>query len=113
MEEITTMATSGGSSFRYGTTLKWAAPEVLNYERAGTKSDVYSYGVVVWEIVSRKLPWENVTLKQLLVKVGKGKRPSVPPGAPPLLASLMERCWVDNREERITFDDVLDELANG
>ncbi|CAN0156538.1 unnamed protein product [Scytosiphon promiscuus] len=107
MEEITSMATRGGASWRYGTTLKWAAPEVLNDERVRAESDVYSYGVVVWEIVTRQLPWQDTSLKELLVRVCRGKRPEVPQEAPRRLASLMAWCWADRPEDRISFDEVL------
>lgn len=112
MEDITSMATSEGTRHRYGTTLKWAAPEVLKDKPARAKSDVYSYGVVVWEIVSRQLPWQGVSADGVFLKVViHGKRPEVPPGAPLVLASLMARCWAGSPEERFSFDEVLVDLA--
>lgn len=107
MEEITSIATGRG------TTLKWSAPEVLNDEGVQAKSDVYSFGVVVWEIVSRQLPWQNFSKREVVAKVFQGKRPEVPASAPPLLASLIAQCWVDNPEQRMSFDEVLGLLKNG
>lgn len=105
------MATRGGSSSRYGTTLKWAAPEVLNDEHVRAESDVYSYGIVVWEIVTRRLPWHDASLKELLVRVCTGKRPDVPQEAPKQLTLLIGRCWADRPEDRISFDVVLTMLT--
>lgn len=102
------MATRGGKSWRYGTTLKWAAPEVLNDESSRFESDVYSYGIVLWEIGSRQIPWNEVTVKELLVKVCRGVRPEVPSDASPLLQSAMQQCWADAPSDRLTFVDVLD-----
>ncbi|CAM9707172.1 unnamed protein product [Ectocarpus fasciculatus] len=107
IEEITSMATRGGTSWRFGTTLKWAAPEVLNDEPVRAESDVYSYGVVVWEIVSRQVPWQDASLREILVKVSRGKRPEIPAEAPPLLASLIAQCWTNVPEDRISFKQVL------
>jgi len=107
MEEITSIATG------WGTTVKWSAPEVLNDEGVQAKSDVYSFGVVVWEIVSRQLPWQNCSKREVIAKVFQKTRPEMPAGAPPLLASLIEQCWVDNPEERLSFDEVLRLLKDG
>ncbi|CAN0382305.1 unnamed protein product, partial [Hapterophycus canaliculatus] len=107
IEEITSMGTRGGVSWRYGTTLKWAAPEVLNDDRVCAESDVFSYGVVVREIVTRRLPWQDASLKDILVGVCRGKRPDVPQETPRQLASLMARCWADRPEDRISFGEVM------
>lgn len=101
------MTTQGGTSWRFGTTLKWAAPEVLNDEGVRFESDVYSYAIVVWEIVSGLLPWQDANVNKLLVNVCRGNRPEVPKHAPSLLVSVMHGCWVHSPSNPLAFSDVL------
>jgi serine/threonine protein kinase len=66
----------------HGGTLAWTAPEVLNAHDEVScftaKSDVYSYGVVVWEVLcSGATPWQNVSSKHIVVKAVSGERPAV------------------------------------
>ncbi|KAI7725552.1 hypothetical protein M8C21_019916, partial [Ambrosia artemisiifolia] len=51
-------------------TPQWMAPEVIRSEQAYEKSDVYSYGVVFWEIVTQKVPWDDLNPMQVIVAVG-------------------------------------------
>ena len=112
MEGITSsMVTPREGSWVVGTTLKWAAPEVLKDETVRMESDVYSYGIVVWEIMTRKVPWEGLGLRELLVKVLMGKRPDLPAGASPMLTSLVQQCWVEFPGDRLSFEQVLATLS--
>ena len=101
------MATPLEGSRGVGTTLKWAAPEVLKFEPVRMESDVYSYGIVVWEIMSREVPWKDLELRELLVKVLKGQRPELPAGASPMLTSLVQQCWMECPGDRLSFEQVL------
>ena len=105
------MATPLEGSRGVGTTLKWAAPEVLKDETVRIESDVYSYGIVVWEIMSREVPWKGLSLRELLVKVLMGKRPDLPAGASPMLTSLAQQCWMECPEDRLSFEQVLATLS--
>ncbi|XP_039155547.1 uncharacterized protein LOC120286988 [Eucalyptus grandis] len=51
-------------------TPQWMAPEVLRNEASDEKSDVYSYGVVLWEIATQKIPWDNLNAAQVIGAVG-------------------------------------------
>lgn len=97
---------------RFGITLKWAAQEVLNDEGLRLESDVYSYAMVLWEIVSREVPWKYTGIKELIVKAMRGTSPDVPTGAPPLFVSVMQECRVAAPPKRLTFSDVLIKLVD-
>ncbi|CAN0383843.1 unnamed protein product, partial [Ectocarpus fasciculatus] len=56
--------------------IAWSAPEVLDSEGSSYESDVYSFGIVVWEVLSRELPWSNKSRpSEILTAVLRGIRP--------------------------------------
>ncbi|CAM9783193.1 unnamed protein product [Choristocarpus tenellus] len=106
-EEMTTLVADGANGAISSTTLKWAAPEVLNDEQINFMSDIYSFGIVVWEVITRQLPWAETTAKELIVRVCTGKRPPVPESATLTLRSVMEKCWVDLPDARPSSGEIL------
>ncbi|CAN0434303.1 unnamed protein product, partial [Discosporangium mesarthrocarpum] len=109
--EFTTMTTAVQSESSIS--LKWTAPEVLNQHKTTQSSDVYSYGIIVWEILTRKVPWEEVRRPvDIMLKVLNGKRPqglqednSHAPCSD--MRQVMEKCWVGTPGERPSFKDVV------
>ncbi|XP_070248856.1 receptor-interacting serine/threonine-protein kinase 2 [Myotis yumanensis] len=104
-----------------GGTIIYMPPE--NYEpgqkaRASVKHDIYSYAVIMWEVLSRKQPFEDVTNPlQIMYSVSQGHRPdtseeSLPPGTPhrARMVSLIEGGWAQNPDERPSFLKCLIEL---
>jgi len=88
--------------------LKWMAPESMTKSEYSVKSDVYSYGMVLYEIVSRKTPFEDFTSDEAKKLICEGKRPEIPIDmCPPVLEYIMTLCWKDNPEERPTFAQIL------
>ena len=69
--------------------------------------DVYSYGMVLWEIASQRLPWEDVQgpffMSALLSAITSGRRPGVDAGWPRGYCVVMERCWQLAPQERPDF----------
>jgi len=89
--------------------VKWMAPEALMNNTFSAKSDVFSFGVVVWEIVTRQIPWKGSKMNIMLDKIIKdGERLPIPASCPKGLKDLMERCWKTNPKERPEFIDVCD-----
>ena len=116
----TATATNGGV-----TQPRWLAPEVLMNGKATAASDVYSFGIVMWELLTWKLPWENEIVWAIVGQVLQGERPPIPPleelpgmglGVARLqphveqYIELMKRCWAQEPGDRPTFDEVANEL---
>ena len=107
----------------HGGTLAWTAPEVLNANEElpcfTEKSDVYSYGIVVWEVLcSGASPWQQMSHKQIVAAVSSGRRPQVPEscvndanvsGAAKLTV-LMKECLKGEPCERPDFTQIVDTL---
>jgi serine/threonine protein kinase len=100
---------------------RWLAPEVLTGGSATAASDVFSFGVVLWELLTWAIPWEGVNAFQLVFMVSSGDRLAMPalealPGKPPEPAvydayvALVRRCWAQDAADRPTFGDIISEL---
>ena len=72
----------------------WMAPEVLRGDEYTLLADVYSFGVILWEIVQRKAPFEDLNRFQIIFQVGtQAKLLDVPEGTPPLWEAIIASCW--------------------
>jgi len=96
-------------------TYHWMAPEVLHGRSYNEKVDVYSYGVWLFELAARRVPYEGSGLEGAGVALAacQGRRPNlseVPPGCPPDLRLVMECCWAQQASDRPGFDTVLETL---
>jgi serine/threonine protein kinase len=93
-------------------TLLWSAPEVLDDERNYTKAaDVYSYGIILLEILSRRIPFSFLSGQRALISfVLQGKREPIPENSPQILARLTQECWAQEPEQRPTMVQVVREL---
>ncbi|CAM9178419.1 unnamed protein product, partial [Laminaria digitata] len=77
-------------------------------------SDVYSFGIVVWEVLSRELPWATVTrLKDFCLRVVVNDlRPAIPDGAPTEIADVARACWAAEPGDRPTFSAVMEGMKS-
>lgn len=84
--------------------LLWTAPEVLLQEKAcySEKSDIYSFGIIMWEIMSRQTPFENVAAAAISPMVVAGKRPLIFPEWNDIVATTISKCWDQNPINRPT-----------
>ena len=96
-----------------GTAL-WMAPEVIT-QNYGFKADVYSFGMVMYELLTCKIPWDGDQrtrwINQLMRIIRQGERPVIDDAclihAPEGFVELMKQCWRTNPKERPRFDEVL------
>uniref|UniRef100_A0A8C2AQC8 Tyrosine-protein kinase n=1 Tax=Cyprinus carpio TaxID=7962 RepID=A0A8C2AQC8_CYPCA len=92
--------------------IKWTAPEALNYGRYSSESDVWSYGILLWETFSLGVcPYPGMTNQQAREQVEKGYRMSCPQKCPDEVYRIMQRCWEYKPENRPKFVDIQKELT--
>ncbi|XP_042437186.1 probable serine/threonine-protein kinase DDB_G0282963 [Zingiber officinale] len=89
-------------------TPQWMAPEVLRNEPSDEKSDVYSYGVVLWELVTEKIPWYNLNSMQVIAAVGfMDQRLDLPADLDQQWVSIIQSCWQREPKLRPTFQELI------
>ncbi|XP_041742742.2 tyrosine-protein kinase Fer isoform X1 [Coregonus clupeaformis] len=93
--------------------IKWTAPEALNYGRYSSESDVWSYGILLWETFSLGVcPYPGMTNQQAREQVEKDYRMSCPTKCPEEIYKVMQKCWEYKPENRPKFADLQKELAS-
>ncbi|KAH3756582.1 serine/threonine kinase [Pelomyxa schiedti] len=93
--------------------IRWTAPEVLHSLIPTHMSDVWSFGVVLWELFSpNELPFQNVPLGDIMTQVSDGARPKQPPRCPDELFALMTLCWSAEPSARPLFQTIYNELVS-
>uniref|UniRef100_A0A673GMG0 Tyrosine-protein kinase n=1 Tax=Sinocyclocheilus rhinocerous TaxID=307959 RepID=A0A673GMG0_9TELE len=84
--------------------VKWTSPEALREKKFSTKSDVWSYGVLLWEIYSfGRVPYPRIPLKEVVPRVEKGYKMEAPDGCPAAVYDLMKQCWTLDPAGRPSF----------
>ncbi|KAG9487956.1 hypothetical protein GDO78_007648 [Eleutherodactylus coqui] len=93
--------------------IKWTAPEALNYGRYSSESDVWSFGILLWETFSLGVcPYPGMTNQQAREQVEKGYRMSAPQKCPEEVFKIMQRCWEYKPENRPKFIEMQKELSS-
>ncbi|CAH2057207.1 unnamed protein product, partial [Iphiclides podalirius] len=83
--------------------IKWMAPESINFRRFTSASDVWMFGVCMWEILMLGVkPFSGVKNNDVIGKLENGERLALPARCPPRLYSLMSRCWAYEPSQRPT-----------
>jgi len=94
-------------------TPRWVAPEVLKDERYSEKADVYSYGVILWEVATGEIPYGEGTpaMKVIMTVAFQQKLLQVPANTPAPYKNLIGDCLVESPERRPSFPEIENILA--
>ncbi|PRD35567.1 UNVERIFIED_CONTAM: Ephrin type-B receptor 2 [Trichonephila clavipes] len=84
--------------------VRWTAPEAIAYRKFTSASDVWSFGIVFWEVMSYgERPYWNWSNQDVIKSIEKGYRLPAPMDCPEALHQLMLDCWQKERAHRPTF----------
>jgi len=90
---------------------KWTAPEALESKRYTHKSDMWSYGILLWEIFSYgRCPYPRIPANDVLFNLKQGHRMEPPDGCPAEVGDIMRQCWHADPDRRPSFTQVLERL---
>ncbi|KAM9797777.1 megakaryocyte-associated tyrosine-protein kinase isoform X2 [Syngnathus typhle] len=91
--------------------VRWSAPEALKKQKYSTKSDVWSYGVLLWEIFSYgRQPYPKMALMEVTERVEGGYRMEAPQDCLPAVYALMTLCWAKEPRRRPAFHKMREKL---
>uniref|UniRef100_A0A8C7LD24 Mitogen-activated protein kinase kinase kinase 20 n=1 Tax=Oncorhynchus kisutch TaxID=8019 RepID=A0A8C7LD24_ONCKI len=94
-------------------TFPWMAPEIIQSLPVSETCDTYSYGVVLWEMLTREIPFKGLEgLQVAWLVVEKSERLTIPSSCPTSFAELMRKCWVTEPKERPMFKHILTTLES-
>ncbi|KAL5815372.1 hypothetical protein ACOSQ3_026157 [Xanthoceras sorbifolium] len=94
-------------------TPQWMAPEVLRNEPSNEKSDLFSFGVILWELMTVSIPWNHLNSLQVVGVVGfMDRRLDLPEGLDPQVASIIHDCWQSDPDKRPSFEDIIQRMSS-
>ncbi|CAH2038542.1 unnamed protein product [Thlaspi arvense] len=92
-------------------TPEWMAPEVLRNEPSNEKCDVYSFGVILWELATLRLPWRGMNPMQVVGAVGfQNRRLEIPKELDPVVGRIILECWQTDPNLRPSFAQLTEVL---
>ncbi|XP_069467203.1 ephrin type-A receptor 2 isoform X2 [Ambystoma mexicanum] len=98
-----TYTTSGGKI-----PIRWTAPEAISYRKFTSASDVWSYGIVMWEVMSYgERPYWELSNHEVMKAINEGFRLPAPMDCPSAIYQLMMQCWLQDRSRRPKFPDIV------
>ncbi|XP_031436982.1 ephrin type-A receptor 7 isoform X3 [Clupea harengus] len=88
--------------------VRWTATEAIQYRKFTSASDVWSYGIVMWEVMSYgERPYWDMSNQDVIKAIEEGYRLPAPMDCPPGLHQLMLDCWQKDRADRPKFDQIV------
>lgn len=95
-------------------TSQWMAPEVLASQRYDEKADVYSYGIILWEMLTGDVPYRGLRdIQVAMTVINQHNRPKIPKNCPQNLAKFIRVCWHSDPDKRPEFKTIVRALETG
>lgn len=88
-------------------TYYWMSPEMMEHQKFSFASDIYAFGIILWEMSACELPYQNMSCLMVPAEVLKGNRPPVDAAWPRKIVDLMQTCWSQNSKMRPTASEVV------
>ncbi|GAB0188424.1 tyrosine-protein kinase Tec [Grus japonensis] len=93
--------------------VKWSSPEVFHFKKYSSKSDVWSFGVLMWEVFTEgKMPFESKSNSEVVREISQGNRLYRPHLASHTVYKVMYSCWHEKPEGRPTFAELIETLTD-
>lgn len=92
--------------------IQWMAPEVLDRAPHTFASDIYSYGIVLWSIVTGKKPYAGIEERVVMDNIRNGITESVPDDVPEPIKNIILQCWLREVTSRPALNDIIEQLKN-
>ena len=90
----------------------WMAPELLKERKLSPSYDIFTYGVVVWELWTREFPFKMVPAEVIVIRVcKKNERLQIPKDMPRPIANLIKQCWEKVWKKRPSIDEIIDVVS--
>ena len=108
-KEINSVTPDGMMPYQAGTPA-FMSPEIIIKSKYCKESDVYAFGILLFQMMSLQIPYEGFNIFQVCNLVTSGKRPPLDNSIPKCYRQLIERCWLEKEAERPTFEDIVNLL---
>lgn len=103
-----TLGNKNKSSISFQGTVQWMAPELIRHEKCSQSVDVWSYGIILWELLTRQIPYQDWNQQQVMWEVGNGRISTpIPSSTPPQIGAILTRCIHLEPDKRMTFDEIV------
>jgi len=90
---------------------KWCSPEVLLHGKFSQSSDIWAFGIVLWEIFTwGDTPYPGLPNQMMIEKVVKGSTMEIPEDFPPEITEIIQQCWKFNHNERPSAEEILNKI---